>query len=154
MTNAIGVSGREEPKSRDVGELISSALQSAGAAATLLFVLPLMVVIAIAIYAQDRGPIIVWTREIGRGGKPIRSFAFRALPLDADQRLTDLLATDPAARAEWEANQSLRNDPRVTPLGDFLRSSHLDALPRLFNVLRGETCLTAPRLPAGAEAAA
>jgi lipopolysaccharide/colanic/teichoic acid biosynthesis glycosyltransferase len=111
----------------------------------LLFILPLMAVIAIAIFAQDGGPILFSHRRIGRGGKPFYCWKFRSMAVDAEGRLADLLARDPAARMEWALDHKLRSDPRVTPLGTFLRRSSLDELPQLFNVLQGTMSLVGPR---------
>jgi exopolysaccharide production protein ExoY len=111
----------------------------------LIFVLPLMAVIALAIFLQDGGPILFSHRRIGRGGKPFYCYKFRSMAVDAEARLAGLLARDAAARIEWELNHKLRNDPRVTPLGLFLRRSSLDELPQLLNVLQGTMSLVGPR---------
>jgi lipopolysaccharide/colanic/teichoic acid biosynthesis glycosyltransferase len=115
------------------------------AVAALVFLLPLMLLIAISVYAYDGGPIFFAHRRIGLGGRTFRCLKFRSMAVDAEQRLADLLACDPVARAEWEADHKLRRDPRVTRLGAFLRKTSLDELPQLFNVLRGDMSLVGPR---------
>jgi lipopolysaccharide/colanic/teichoic acid biosynthesis glycosyltransferase len=111
----------------------------------LLFLLPLMVIIALAIVAQDGGPILFAHRRIGRDGRPFYCLKFRSMAIDAESRLAALLASNPIARAEWARDHKLRSDPRVTPLGAFLRRSSLDELPQFFNVLRGEMSVVGPR---------
>ena len=111
----------------------------------LLFAAPVMLLIGFAIFLQDGGPVLFAHRRIGREGKPFHCLKFRSMAIDAEARLAELLADDPVARAEWEADHKLRRDPRVTRLGAFLRRSSLDELPQLLNVLRGEMSLVGPR---------
>jgi Sugar transferases involved in lipopolysaccharide synthesis len=106
---------------------------------------PLMLLLAAAIAIMDPGPIFFAHRRIGRGGKDFFCLKFRSMAVDAEQRLQALLATDERAREEWARDQKLRNDPRITPIGQFLRKTSLDELPQLFNVLRGEMSLVGPR---------
>jgi exopolysaccharide production protein ExoY len=111
----------------------------------LVFFLPLMVFVALAVWSQDRGPIFFAHKRIGQGGRSFPCLKFRSMAIDAQERLEELLARDPEARAEWERDHKLRNDPRVTQLGLFLRKSSLDELPQLFNVLGGQMDLVGPR---------
>jgi len=111
----------------------------------ILFFAPLMIVIAIAIMLFDPGPIFFSQQRIGKCAKLFRCLKFRTMVVDAEARLAELLSNSPAARAEWEAEQKLRKDPRITPLGVFLRRSSLDELPQLFNVLMGDMSLVGPR---------
>jgi Undecaprenyl-phosphate galactose phosphotransferase WbaP len=111
----------------------------------LIFLAPVMLAVALAVFLQDGGPVVFAHRRIGRGGRYFYCLKFRSMAIDAEQRLAELLAQDPAARAEWEKDHKLRNDPRVTRLGAFLRKTSLDELPQLFNVLRGEMSLVGPR---------
>jgi lipopolysaccharide/colanic/teichoic acid biosynthesis glycosyltransferase len=138
---------------RAVDVMLTTAMNIVVTLALLLFLLPVMILVAVAVYAQDGGPILFAHRRIGWNGRVFHCLKFRSMAVDAEQRLANLLAVDPAARAEWALDHKLRRDPRVTPLGVFLRKSSLDELPQLFNVLRGEMSLVGPRPIVEAEVA-
>jgi Undecaprenyl-phosphate galactose phosphotransferase WbaP len=110
-----------------------------------LFLLPLGCLIAIAIKLQSPGPILYGQWRIGRGGRKFRAWKFRSMRIDADEVLESYLQSDPVLREEWERTHKLRNDPRVTTLGKFLRRTSLDELPQLLNVIAGEMSLVGPR---------
>ena len=116
------------------------------AAAVLLIVLlsPLMLLLALRI-RSDGGPAVFAHLRIGKNGHTFPCFKFRTMVVDAEARLAQLLANDPARRAEWERDHKLKDDPRVSPVGHFLRRTSLDELPQLFNVIRGEMSLVGPR---------
>jgi lipopolysaccharide/colanic/teichoic acid biosynthesis glycosyltransferase len=111
----------------------------------LIFFLPLMALIAAAIFVTDPGPIIFRQNRLGRGGQYFKCFKFRSMVVDAEAQLQHLLSTDPEARLSWEVDHKLKVDPRITPIGNFLRRSSFDELPQLFNVLRGDMSLVGPR---------
>ncbi len=123
---------------------LKRALDVAGAAALLLVLAPAFILLALLVRA-DGGPAFYAHRRVGRGGTSFGCLKFRSMVVDSQARLEALLASDPAARAEWEATRKLRQDPRVTRVGRFLRASSLDELPQLINVLRGEMSLVGPR---------
>lgn len=126
-------------------DVASEAMHFAIALVALIFVAPLMLFVALAIFSHDRGPIMFAHRRIGRGGASFPCLKFRSMAVDAEARLAEVLASDPDARAEWDKDHKLRNDPRVTKLGAFLRRTSLDELPQLFNVLAGDMSLVGPR---------
>ena len=111
----------------------------------MLFLSPLFVVIPILIRLTSKGPVFYRQNRLGLRGRPIRVWKFRSMYADADARLRTILANDPAAAAEWNANFKLRNDPRLTPLGRILRKTSLDELPQLFNVFAGDMAIVGPR---------
>lgn len=111
----------------------------------LLFLAPLLLLLSAIIFLADGGHPLFVQQRLGKRGELFRCFKFRSMTRNADKRLHALLSSDPAARAEWDRDHKLRNDPRVTPLGRFLRKSSLDELPQLFNVLLGEMSLVGPR---------
>ena len=111
----------------------------------IVFLAPLMGFTAFIVWAQDRGSPVFGHTRLGRGGKSFKCLKFRSMVVDSQARLDALLASDPAARAEWDRDHKLRNDPRITRFGAFIRKSSIDELPQLFNVLRGEMSLVGPR---------
>ena len=111
----------------------------------LLFALPAMFFIAVLMFSTDRGPILFSHERIGQNGKRFRCLKFRSMVVDSQEALRRHLELIPQARAEWDATQKLRDDPRVTLLGRFLRVTSLDELPQLINVIRGEMSLVGPR---------
>jgi len=106
---------------------------------------PLLIALAILIYVSNPGPILFVQQRIGFDGKSFACFKFRTMVVDAQERLARLLEEDPAARLEWERDHKLRNDPRITSLGRFLRKSSFDELPQFFNLINGTMSAVGPR---------
>ena len=94
---------------------------------------------------KDGGNAIYGHPRIGRNGKTFKCLKFRSMVMNSKEVLDELLRTDPEARAEWEKDFKLKNDPRITKIGAFIRKTSLDELPQLFNVLKGEMSLVGPR---------
>ena len=115
------------------------------ALAAFIVLLPFFVVVPILVKLTSRGPVFYRQNRLGKKGRPIRVWKFRSMYSDADERLKAILESDPARRAEWEANFKLSDDPRVTPLGKFLRKTSIDEFPQLFNVFAGDMALVGPR---------
>lgn len=111
----------------------------------LLALMPLFFLIALAIRFTSKGKSVYSHERVGRGGKPFRCYKFRTMFADADARLKDILDQCPEMRAEWEKSHKLKNDPRVTPVGAFLRKTSLDELPQFWNVLVGDLSIVGPR---------
>ena len=106
---------------------------------------PLMMGIAILVAATSPGPVIFSQCRIGRNKKPFRIYKFRTMFLGAEEHLAELLGSDPKLRKEYEDSQKISEDPRITPVGRFLRKTSLDELPQIVNVLKGEMSLVGPR---------
>lgn len=126
-------------------DLLTRTMNVVVASTVLLFLLPVMLTIAILLAVLDPGPIFFGHVRVGQGGARFRCWKFRTMTVNAEAVLAKLLDSDPDARREWDATQKLRDDPRVTALGRFLRKSSLDELPQLWNVLRGDMGLVGPR---------
>ncbi len=105
---------------------------------------PLFAVIAVLV-SLDGGPIVFKHTRVGKGIRPFGCLKFRTMIIGADNCLQEYLAHHPQASAEWARDQKLVFDPRITPIGKFLRATSLDELPQLVNVLRGEMSLVGPR---------
>lgn len=106
----------------------------------LALMLPVMLMVA-----RDGGSPFYSQMRIGRGGKSYRMWKLRSMVVDADAKLESYLEANPKAKAEWDLNQKLKNDPRITRVGGFIRKTSMDELPQLWNVLKGDMSLVGPR---------
>lgn len=117
----------------------------AGSLAALIFLAPVFLLVFLLIWITDSGPVFYTHERVGKNGRLFQCLKFRTMRRDADQALAVLLQSDPEARREWDKAQKLRHDPRISPVGRFLRLSSIDELPQLVNVLAGDMSLVGPR---------
>jgi Undecaprenyl-phosphate galactose phosphotransferase WbaP len=139
----FGESGRFVQGS-PIRDSMKRVLDIVGAGVLGLCFAPLVLAIVILL-RREGGPVIFRHRRVGRDGKAFDCLKFRSMVPDADRVLRELLEKHPELRAEWLRDHKLRNDPRITGVGRFLRRTSLDELPQLWNVLRGEMSLVGPR---------
>jgi exopolysaccharide production protein ExoY len=139
---------RHEYGPSEIGKQWSRAakrgMDVAVASALILLSTPFLAAVALLV-SLDGGPVLFRHERIGRGGRPFVCYKFRTMVVDAEASLARLLTENPCAQAEWLASQKLRDDPRVTRIGRWLRRTSLDELPQLLNVLRGDMSLVGPR---------
>ena len=110
-----------------------------------VILIPIFVLIACIIKANSRGPIFFKQRRVGKNKKPFSCFKFRTMHPEAEFMLKNLLKTNEDIQIEFEYNQKLLNDPRITFIGKYLRFTSLDEIPQIFNVLKGEMSFIGPR---------
>ena len=138
-----------KPRSRS--PIAGRALDLIVAAAALILLSPALVLIAAVVALERQGPILFRHTRIGKNGRLFTVYKFRSMRGDSDRILADHLRKNARAAAEWAQAHKLKNDPRVTALGEFLRKSSLDELPQLINVLRGDMSIVGPRPIVAAE---
>ncbi len=128
---------------------LSRTLKRSGDLAFSLAVLglgsPLFLLLAALVRISSPGPVFYVQRRIGRGYREFGCIKFRTMRPDADRLLGKLLAQSPELKAEFNKDFKLKSDPRITPIGRFLRRSSLDELPQFLNVLKGDMSLVGPR---------
>jgi exopolysaccharide biosynthesis polyprenyl glycosylphosphotransferase len=123
-----------------VEEFLKNCLDRVGAMIALVVLLPVLIAVALAVYFSSPGPVIHRRRVLGQGSKEFDAFKFRTMYVNGD----DMLNAD--QKNTLYRTHKLKNDPRITPIGHFLRRYSLDELPQLINVLRGEMSLIGPRM--------
>jgi len=106
---------------------------------------PLFLIITLAIRLTSKGNAIYGQMRVGKNGIPFRCYKFRTMYQNAETKLHEILANDPVRKREWETTHKLKNDPRITSIGTFLRKSSLDELPQFWNVLKGDLSVVGPR---------
>ncbi len=128
-----------------VGRASKRAVDIVVATTALVLLSPLMLIAALIVKLSDPGPVFYSHTRIGYGGAAFGCLKFRTMKTDAAAQLAELLRANPSARAEWETTRKLKNDPRITAVGEILRKSSIDELPQLINILRGEMSVVGPR---------
>jgi lipopolysaccharide/colanic/teichoic acid biosynthesis glycosyltransferase len=123
---------------------LKRVLDVVGSLVALVVLSPVLVGVAVAVRLETTGPALFRHRRVGRDGRTFTCLKFRTMEVGAEARLRTLLR-DPDRAAEFRENHKLRDDPRVTRLGGFLRASSLDEIPQFLNVLRGDMSLVGPR---------
>lgn len=111
----------------------------------MILLLPLFVVVGILIKIDSKGPIFFLQKRIGKDGKLFRLYKFRTMQVNADKELRKILARDEEARKEYEINKKLKDDPRITKVGNLIRKLSIDELPQLLNILLGDMSFVGPR---------
>jgi lipopolysaccharide/colanic/teichoic acid biosynthesis glycosyltransferase len=116
-----------------------------------IILLPILLLIALIVKLSSRGPVLYASKRFLPDGKIFYAYKFRTMYIDSQAQLQKILDTDPQKKQEWEENRKLKDDPRVTKFGAFLRKTSLDEFPQLINILKGEMSLVGPRPPLDAE---
>ena len=139
----------EKPQRKTFNEITYSFLKRTvditASATALLLLSPVFLVTSLAIKNDSKGPAMFTQKRIGKDGKLFEIYKFRTMVPDADKKLFELLEKDEEAAKEYKLNKKLKNDPRITKLGAFLRKTSIDELPQLINVLKGDMSLVGPR---------
>ncbi len=111
----------------------------------LIISFPFFLLIALGIVCTSKGSIFYFHKRISRGGKKFNVIKFRTMYQNSDALLEDLLKNNPSLKKEWQTFMKLKKDPRITPIGKFLRGTSLDELPQFLNVLKGNLSVVGPR---------
>ena len=140
----------QEGGSQEIGlSRLEHALKRVFDLASVLVILALfgwlMVIIAVAVRLSGGSKVLYGHTRVGRNGRLFQCLKFRSMVANSDEVLRNLLATDADARAQWERDFKLKDDPRITRIGRFIRKTSLDELPQLWNVVKGEMSIVGPR---------
>jgi exopolysaccharide biosynthesis polyprenyl glycosylphosphotransferase len=124
--------------------VIKRILDIIGSAAGLILLSPLFILVALLIKLEDpKGSVFFYQTRVGKNEKPFRMYKFRSMVMNAEEKLKDLLDKNEISGAMFK----MKDDPRITKIGKFIRKTSIDELPQLYNVLRGNMSLVGPRPP-------
>lgn len=131
---------------RFVNAFIKKIIDICGGITGTIMLIPLtLIVYTINLVSGDHGPLFYSQERIGKNGKHFKMYKFRSMVVGADEKLKEILKNDPELRAEFMRDRKLKNDPRITRAGKFLRKTSLDEFPQFINVIKGEMSLVGPR---------
>lgn len=127
-------------------QYVKRGIDIIGALCGIAILVPITIGICIAnLVSKDKGPIFYNTERIGKDGKSFKMYKFRSMVVGADEKLKEYLEQNPEAKKEYKKYKKLKNDPRITKVGQFIRRTSLDEFPQFINVLKGEMSLVGPR---------
>jgi undecaprenyl-phosphate galactose phosphotransferase len=129
---------------RAIGPLLKLFMDKLGALTGLILFSPVLLILAVKI-KRDGGPAFYAQKRVGQDGKIFKCYKLRSMIHNADEVLERYLEENPEAKKEWEKDFKLKNDPRITKIGHFIRKTSLDELPQFYNVLKGEMSIVGPR---------
>ena len=131
---------------KNMEKVAKRGLDIIGGLVGVIFLLPLTFAIYIANRViGDKGPIFYTQQRIGKNGKLFKMYKYRSMVVGADEKLEKYLDENPEAREEFDTYKKLKNDPRITKVGKFIRKTSLDEFPQFINVLKGDMSLVGPR---------
>jgi len=131
---------------KSIYKVVKRIIDIIGALVGCIILLPLTLCIWIAnIIAKDNGPVFYVQKRIGKNGKSFKMYKYRSMVVDADRKLKRYLLDNPEANEEFMEYRKLKDDPRITPVGKFIRKTSLDEFPQFINVLKGNMSLVGPR---------
>ena len=143
ITNKIE---KNENTKEKIYKILKRTIDILASIAGIILLLPITITIWIAnIIIKDNGPIFFKQERIGKDGQFFKFYKYRSMVVDADDKLSKYLAENEEARIEYKKYKKLKNDPRITIIGKFIRKSSIDEFPQFINVLKGEMSLVGPR---------
>lgn len=147
--SALGLPTRENDKIQEetlIYKIIKRLIDIIGAMFGILTLIPITIGIYIAkMILKENGPMFYSQNRIGKDGKIFKIYKFRSMVVDADEKLDKYLSKNEEAKKEYKENKKLKDDPRITKIGKFIRKTSLDEFPQFINVLKGEMSLVGPR---------
>jgi Undecaprenyl-phosphate galactose phosphotransferase WbaP len=144
--NLLSTRFRDEPRRTSFGEaVLKRTFDIISVVVILALFWWVMLIVTVCVKWSSAGPVVYGHLRVGRGGKSFKCYKFRSMVPNAQAVLQELLERDPDARAEWNRDFKLKEDPRITRIGAFIRKTSLDELPQLWNVVVGDMSIVGPR---------
>lgn len=144
--NVTSITNNIEKNKNMIYEILKRTIDIFGAIIGIIILIPITIIIWIAnIIVKDKGPVFFKQDRIGKDGKFFKFYKYRSMVIDADDKLSKYLAENEEVREEYKKYKKLKDDPRITSIGKFIRKTSIDEFPQFINVLKGQMSLVGPR---------
>jgi len=147
LANEITMEIPEKKNNKIIYKIIKRFVDIIGGIVGIILLIPITVILYIvnAFSKDNKGPLFFEQLRVGKDGREFRLYKFRSMVMHADEKLWKYLNSNPEAKEEYKKYKKLKNDPRITKIGKFLRKTSLDEFPQFINVLKGDISLVGPR---------